>query len=344
MADKRSFNESVTFYNYGNLLSRNAVFNIAIGPRGDGKTYGAKELAIKNAIRKGEQFILLRRYKTELGTRASFFDDIAPNIEKQFPGYRFRVNGLVAEMKKPGSKQYETIGYFVALSNSQMRKSVSYAKVTLIIFDEFIIDSGPVRYLPKEVRSLLDFYITVDRYQERTRVIMISNTVSIMNPYFIEWDIRVEDYQEFITKGDGFVCVHLIKDNDFANQVRQTRIGRFIEGTEYADYAIDGQFKDAHMAFVAKKSPSARYHVSIETESGLFALWVDFISGDWFAEEKRPKNETVWTTVPDKLVPGKILISKNDKIMQQLRTHFSHGRLFFSSPKARNAFIGVMKR
>lgn len=344
MAAKQTFNDTVTFYSYGRVLSRNALFNVVIGPRGDGKTYGAKELAIKNAIKRGEQFILLRRYKTELATRNTFFDDIAENIRAQFPGYSFRVNGLEAEMKRPDSKKWECIGYFVALSNSQQKKSVSYAKVTLVIFDEFIIDKGAVRYLPNEVKSFLDFYITVDRYQERVRCILISNTVSIMNPYFIEWDIRVEDYKEFIVKGDGVVCVHLIRDNEFANAVRATRIGQFIDKTEYGDYAIDGVFKDAHLAFVAKKSQAARYYATIETDTGVFSLWVDYYTGIWYAEEKRPKKEVLWTTVPEKMSPGKYLIQRNDKTMQQLRSHFSHGRLFFSSPKARNAFIGVMKR
>jgi len=342
------------YYDFGNLLSRNATINIAIGPRGDGKTYGAKKLAIRNAIKKGEQFILLRRYKTELMTRTSFFDDIADNIREEFPGYMFRVNGQSAEMKKAGSKQWEIIGHFVALSNSQQKKSVSYAKVTLIIFDEFIIDRGAVRYLPNEVRAFLDFYNTVDRWQDRTRAILISNSVSIMNPYFIDWDVRVEEFKEFITKGPiidpvtgaqrYFLCVNLIEDHEFASQVRQTALGQFIENTEYADYSIGGVFKDAHLAFVRKKSPAARYYATIETETGIFALWIDYNSRLWYADEKRPKLENIWTIVPEKMEPGKVLMLKNDKTMQSLRTQFSHGRLFFSSPKARNAFIGVMKR
>ena len=333
-----------SYYDFGNLLSRNAVINIAIGPRGDGKTYGAKKLAIRNAIKKGEQFILLRRYKTELMTRTSFFDDIADNIREEFPGYMFRVNGQSAEMKVPGKKAWEIIGHFVALSNSQGKKSVSYAKVTLIIFDEFIIDRGAVRYLPNEVRSFLDFYNTVDRWQDRTRAILISNSVSIMNPYFIEWDVRVEDFKEFITKGDGFLCVNLIEDHEFESQVRQTKLGRFIEGTEYSDYSVGGVFKDAHMAFVQKKTPTARYYATIETDTGMFALWIDYVTRLWYADEKLPRVQKVWTIVPEKMAPGKVLMLKNDKTMQQLRTQFSHGRLFFSSPKARNAFIGVMKR
>ena len=345
MAVSNKFREgTATFYRYGPILSRNAVFNVVIGPRGDGKTYGAKEHAIKKAIKAGEQFILLRRYKTELNTRTSFFADIADNIEEQFPDHAFRVNGGEAQMKRPGADKWETIGFFVALSNSQQKKSVSYAKVTTIIFDEFIIDKGALHYLPNEVRALMDFYITVDRYQERTRVFMISNTVSIMNPYFIEWNIRPKKNQEWIVRGDGVVCVHLIRDHAFAEEVRQTRIGQFIDNSEYADYAIDGVFLDNHMEMVKQKTPEAKYYATIETETGLFSWWIDRITGQHFVSEKRPKQEWIWTMLPEKMTEGKVFMLPNDKSLQVLRSAFSRGRLFFSSAQARNAFVGVMKR
>ena len=37
-----------------------------------------------------------------------------------------------------------------------------YPKVTTIIFDEFIIETGTIHYLKDEVKALLDFYSTVD--------------------------------------------------------------------------------------------------------------------------------------------------------------------------------------
>lgn len=98
------------------------------------------------------------------------------------------------------------------------------------------------------------------------------------------------------------------------------------------------------MAFVKKKTPGARYYATIETSSGIFSLWIDYVTRLWYADERRPKVEQLWTTCPEKMTEGKVLMLRNDPTMQQLRTQFSHGRLFFSSPKARNAFIGVMKR
>lgn len=351
MAATNAFKDGTApFYKYGPILSRNAIFNVIIGPRGDGKTYGAKEHAIRNAIRKVDvdgkcdQFILLRRYKTELNTRTSFFADIAPNIREQFPGHEFRVNGGEAQMKRPGADKWETIGYFVALSNSQQKKSVSYAKVTTIIYDEFIIDKGALHYLPNEVRAFMDFYITVDRYQERTRCFLISNTVSIMNPYFIEWDIRPSKKAEWITRGNGIVCVHLIRDHAFAQEVKKTRVGQFIDNTEYSEYAVDGVFLDNHMELVRPKSPNAKYYVTIETTTGIFSWWIDRLTGMHYVQEKRPKQEVIWTMIPEKMNSDKVFMFANDKSLQVLRTAFSRGRLFFSSAQARNAFVGVMKR
>ena len=48
------------FYNFGPILSRNAVFNFCVGGRGIGKTYGATKLGIKNYLKDEQQFIYLR--------------------------------------------------------------------------------------------------------------------------------------------------------------------------------------------------------------------------------------------------------------------------------------------
>jgi len=350
---------TASFYDYGAVLSRNAIYNVIIGPRGDGKTFGAKWRVMKNAVERNEQFILLRRFKTELNTRTTFFADIVHLFAKKYPHHQFRVNGQEAQILRPkddefapkpveargkAKENWQTIGYFIALSNSQQKKSVAYPKVTTIIFDEFIIDKGALHYLPNEVRAFHDFYITVDRNQERTKVFFISNTVSIMNPYFIEWDIRPRKGQEWIMKGDGFVCVHLIRDNEFTRQVKETRMGRFIEGTEYASYAIDAVFLDNHMEMVAPKTPVARYYATIETTTGTFSWWIDHETGKYYVQDKRPKVETIWTMVPEKMTSEKYLMLSNDVSLQRLRSAFSRGRLFFSSAQARNSFVGVMKR
>lgn len=320
------------YYSFDNVLSRNAIFSMVMGARGLGKTYGAKKFVIRNAINKGQQFIYLRRYKEELKGRFSFFADIA----HEFPEYEFRVNGANAEMRLVDDKKWETIGYFIPLSTSQSNKSVAYPLVTTIIFDEFIIEKGAIRYLPNEVKSLLDFYSTVDRWQDRTRVLMLSNAISIMNPYFIEY--KIEPSNEFVVRADGSIVAHFVDSNRFASQVAVTRFGSFIinHAEGYADYSISNSFSDNNDEFVMKKSGTAEYWFTIKTKAGMFSVWHD--GPRWFAQQKRPKSgERIYCVYPPALKEGEILLTKSDSLMSMTRTAYRKGRMYFDSSVTRNA-------
>ena len=98
MSRARRKKADLEFYNFSEVLSQNAVYNFIIGGRGLGKTYGAKKHVIKKFLRHGEQFIYLRRYKTEMGAKSSFFADIM----EEFPGEVFRVEGHLAQILDKG--------------------------------------------------------------------------------------------------------------------------------------------------------------------------------------------------------------------------------------------------
>ena len=80
------------FYDLQRVLSFNALINFIIGERGVGKSFSCKKHVINRNIKKGEEFVYLRRYKTELKSSVPhFFDDI---IEKKiFPNAEFKVKG-----------------------------------------------------------------------------------------------------------------------------------------------------------------------------------------------------------------------------------------------------------
>ena len=89
------------YYDFSRIRSYGARYLMIVGSRGTGKTYGAKKIAISNAIKKGEQFIYLRRHRVEQKGRFTFFDDIA----HEFPGYEFAVHGNDAVMRMEGDKE-----------------------------------------------------------------------------------------------------------------------------------------------------------------------------------------------------------------------------------------------
>lgn len=333
--------QALKYYSFRAVLSRNAVYNFIIGARGLGKTYGAKKKAISDYIRRKDQFIYLRRYSTEL---KSALPTLFADIHHEFPGHEFRVNGSELHIKRPGEKKWEIIGYGVALSKAQQKKSVAYPNVKTIIFDEFIIEKGAVHYLPEEAKAFNDFYSTVDRWKDKTRVLFLANSVSIMNPYFIEYDIRPKEGQEWIVLGDGFLVAHFAPSAEFATGVYKTRFGQFIAGTEYANYSVDSEFSDNTETLVGKKTEKAKYFCTLETKTGVFSIWIDYSGPFFFIQEKRPKQELFWTMLPERMAEGKVLVNYTDKMIQSLRTGYARGRVSFSSPQARNAFVGIYKR
>jgi hypothetical protein len=331
----------VKYYSFNPILSRNATYNFVIGGRGLGKTYGAKVKGVKDYLKSGAQFIYLRRYSTELATRQTFFAD----IEAEFPNIIFRIQGEYAQLNRTGQTDgWETCGYFAALSKAQSKKSVAYPKVKTIIFDEFIIEKGAIHYLPSEATIFNNFYSTVDRWKDKTRVLFLANSVSIMNPYFIEFDIRPDDDTEWVTSHYGFICAHFPSSEEFATDVYKTRFGKFIKGTEYADYSVGSAFHDNNQSMIGQKTPSAKYHCTLETKTGTFSIWIDHTKNHYFVLEKRPKQENVWTMLPERMSEGKTLVQYSDKTLQYLRSGFSRGRVSFSSPQARNAFVGIFNR
>jgi len=337
--------DTLPYYNFDKVYSFNSTYMFVIGARGLGKTYGAKKRVIADAIKRGDQFVYLRRYSTELRGRRTFFADVGD----EFPDYDFRVDGQVAQMSPTSEKgkkhrQWDTIGYFVQLSNAQAQKSVAYPRVRTIIFDEFIIEKGALHYLPNEAKAFNDFYSTVDRWKDKTRVLFLANAVSIMNPYFLEYNIRPEADTQVIRAHDGFIVAHFADSSEFATGVYKTKFGKFIQGSEYANYSVASEFSDNNDRMIKFKPSEAKYYCSIETRTGVFSVWIDISGPFYFIQEKRPKQEMIYTFVPEYMEEGKYLITYSEKIVQYLRSAFKGGKVWFDTPKARNAFTDIFRR
>ena len=346
-----------SYYNFRKILSYNAVYNFIVGARGLGKTYGAKVKAVKDYLNKGEEFIYLRRYKGELNTsKETFFADFA----HVFPKHEFRVSGDKAQVRKlliikagetkeefearSKTVEWETMGRFVALSIAQNYKSVSYPKVTKIIYDEFIKDKGNTVYLPNEAKAFLNFFVTVDRYKDKTIVLFLANSVAIMNPFFMEYEIRPDGSSDIISRSDGFAVAHFPDSAQFQKEVYTTRLGKFIEGTDYADYAVGNDFADNNDNLIVSKLDNLQYLMTLHTKHGTFSL-SRVGNNTYHARSKRPRTgEKMFTLVPDAVSETQPLLVFGDKLLGSFRTAFRQGRITFSEHSTRNAFIEIFAR
>lgn len=333
------------FYDFGPILSFNAVINMITGGRGIGKSYGFKKICINSFIKRGEQFMYVRRFKSEIKeARAKFFDDIV----QEFPDYVFRISGSEAQIARIGDKKknWQTMGYFVALTTAQSLKSVPYPKVKRIGFDEYIAEKGFTRYIEHEVHALLNLYSTVDRSKDTTILFMMANAVSISNPYFIEWGIKPIVGQLTRYGRGGFIVADFPSSDEYRKSISGTRLSQFIEGTEYGDFAMANEFADNAPDMIGAKTSEARYLWSLDVSGGIFSIWRDEDASPmaWFAQKKRPKEERILTLLPSHMNHDKLLMSYADEPIAATRTAFRRARMHFDEPATREALLEIFKR
>ena len=260
------------YYNFDKLFSYNFLIAFVLGERGVGKTLNSKLAVLKKFIRNGEQFIYLRRYKTELDTSlATFWNDLQANGYFEDLHLTVKKSKMLTELLCDG----EVCGYAVPLSTANILKSTAFPKVTTIIFDEFLLDnSGTYRYLKNEVTMLLDVIETVFRLRDGKTILLGNNLNPHGSPYFAYWNLELPtDGSEFKTFNDGAIVVNYIKNEEYRKAKRESRFGKLIDGTDYGRYAIDNQAFRENNSFIAKKPPTAKFYGMIIINGFSLGIW-----------------------------------------------------------------------
>lgn len=281
------------FWDIKRTLTHNVLINVIVGNRGGGKSFGAKELAIDNFITKREQFGYIRRYKEDLKRPLEqFFKDIA----YKYPDYEFKVDGeklyirlTPANEKEPWTES-DVAGYGFVLSTANNKKSISYPDITLLIFDEFLLDKGSQHYLPDEPLKLLSLYETVARPgtgHKRVLLFMLANAISITNPYFLFWKLKMPTKQDkngkWIWKHPTRpILVEDVKNEKFIDVKRNTEFGALVDGTKYADHSIENKFLLDDSTFVERKTDISRYWCTLVYKNYEFGVWADFHEGKMY--------------------------------------------------------------
>lgn len=324
------------WYDINKALSYNCLFNFIIGPRGVGKTYSTKKRVLKNWFKKKKQFVYLRRYDTELQSTqmSKFFDDI---------GKEFEENELVAK----DSYFYcdkKVIGYYIPLSKSAQYKSVPFPDVSMIIFDEFIIDQGMIRYLPKEVETLLEMYSTISRNRD-VPIVFLSNAITFTNPYFLFFDIKFQEGQRVFKRKDLYV--ELVDSPAFTEMMEQTRFGQLVANTNYGKYAIQNKFLRDNTTFVEKIPESSFCVFNIAVNGELYGVHRIRGSNIFYVTDKPDitLNNTISLDLDDHNESTVLKQSSTSRYWYEaFKEAYMRGEARFTSIKIKNIIISYLKK
>ena len=269
----------MSYYNYDKIRSYNALMNIIMTNRGFGKTYGFKDMAIKNFLKNGKQFMYIRRYKTDISKEKIelFFSD----IQEKYPSHKFQVKG------KNAYCDGKLMGYFVALSTSLNLKSVPFPNVTLMCYDEFVIGGGSQQYIKGEVTIFAELMSTVIRKRNDCRVFLLANNISMVNPYFSYFDLKPKSNERFTLAKDGELVLEISTSDDFIQEMKLTKFGILFKDTHYSDYAIDNKSLLDNNSFIEVYPLKECIPVcSITLEEKKIQIWLHKNNGNYYCNEK----------------------------------------------------------
>lgn len=194
---KKSFFE---FYDVRKTLKEypDAYYYLVFGERSNGKTYSALDYALERYGKTGEQFAYIRRFGEDIRMKnlSNLFRGHVENgrIEKWSKGEYSSVDYTksrfyLSRVNEDGERfvSEEPAGFAFDLNGMEHNKSLSFPKITTIIFDEFMSRSG---YLPNEWILFTNMLSTIIRHRDNVKIIMLGNTVNKYCPYFQEMGLK----------------------------------------------------------------------------------------------------------------------------------------------------------
>lgn len=353
------------FWTNNKILSYNKTFNFVIGQRTGGKSYDSKNLAISHHLKYNIEIVWIRREKTELSKefRMKFFSD----VEHLYPENGFDIKmtesgatAYIFDKVKNESGEIEQLNrrpfiYFVALSVYHKHKSIPFNNVKWIIFDEFIINPRTgARYLKGETFAFFEIYHSIARPYSRmvdgktkmidpkTRVLFLGNSISIVNPYFSYFNIKIDLDKEFNVFDNGVVQIW---DGTLHREYMETTsLGKSLEGTDYIEYAQENEFYLDNNNFVQHKTKNASYLFGFIVEGHKLGVWIDYREGLMFINKMFNGQGLVVAVDTSDHNPNLLMINyfKRTYRYKQLRTAFENGVVRYSDLNVMAYFYSIM--
>lgn len=324
------------YWNRRDLLSHNKIMNFVLSNRGGGKTFNMTRWCIDDYKKNKSMAVWVRRYQTEIDEVLSndkYFDA----VREYYPDDELKVDGNIGYINK------EPFIYFIALSTSRQLKSNNYPTVNKIIFDEFIIDKGRITYLKNEVEVFLDLYETIARTRDNVRAVLLANAVTVVNPYFLYWNIKPLPDRRFTVKGE--CCVEMYTNNEFVEMKNKSRFGRLVSGTRYGEYAIGNNWLLDNDKFVEPRSSVAQFELSIKYNGEEYGFWFDYPNGLIYMSDKYdPSSHRRFCIQRDDHDPNLLLVRnlKEDRRMRTILFAFQNGLLRFENMVIKNIFYEIV--
>ena len=313
--------------------------------RTGGKTTYFGRLCINRFLNHGEKFGLIYRYNYELDDITDkFFKDIGslffPNMSMTS---KRRASGIYHEL----FLDEKSCGYAFSLNSADQIKKYShlFADIERMLFDEFQSETN--HYCNDEIKKFISIHTSISRGQgEQVRyvpVFMLSNPVSIINPYYVELGIseRLRNETHFL-RGNGFVLEQGYVDSASKAQ-KESGFNRAFYKNSYVAYSSECVYLNDNKAFIEKPTSKGRYLATLKYKGADFGIREFPEEGFIYCDDKPDLTFALKITVTtsDHAI-NYVMLKRNDLFLANLRWYFERGCFRFKDLRCKEAVLKAL--
>ena len=252
------------------IIEQGSAFNMVVGARGTGKTYGIMRYLIENH----HPFLYMRRLKTQLDICGKVSGnpfrklciDMGINI------IPFSTGGNIEFRKDDRSGEIVAVG--VALSTIATIRGIDFSDYNFIVFDEAVPMAGE-KPIKNEFESFLNFYETVNRNRELSgekpvQAVLLGNANKLSNAYFTGWHFMktalrmIKGKQMVYRTQDRSRMMILLLDSPISKRKRDTALYSSDNSSDsFIDMALDNSFRTDETAIHSEPLTEYNHIVSI---------------------------------------------------------------------------------
>ena len=196
---QHGYDLSETFNESTKLEGRDIDIAFILSGRNRGKSFTICTECLADAWYDNKQFGYIRRHDATVYDTEAYFADKTDFIKDMTDGafdHITRSKGKLYFAKYvtdvDSGEQRNVLGKeagnFFALSRNSAYKSLQYPQIHNIFYEEVMADEA---YLQGEPSKLLNLISTIKRNKDDFKVYLISNLISPVSPYSVEWGINI---------------------------------------------------------------------------------------------------------------------------------------------------------
>lgn len=313
--------------------------------RSGGKTTYFGRLCVNRFFDKGEKFCLVYRFSYEL-------DDCADKFYKDI-GSLFFPNTVMTSKKRASGVYHElyidgkSCGYAISINNADQIKKNShlFSDVVRMLFDEFQSETN--HYCSNEVAKLISVHTSIARGQNKqvryVPLYMVSNPVSIINPYYTEMGIsnRLRSETKFL-RGEGFVLEQGFVESASKAQ-KESAFNRAFANNNYLPYSTESVYLNDNNAFIEKPKGRSKYVATLKYEGKMYALREYLDLGIVYCDDNADASFPfrISATTNDHQV-NYVMLKRNEPFMYNMRYLFEKGCFRFKDLKCKEVIINTL--